>query len=126
MATIVKRLRFKGEKYRSEAYPNPGKLITADRGVPADEVALAFHYAQLQSLAFEEDFDPNEATDLDKTLPKHAGMHKAAGEFMREWNREIEEDERASITLIKPGKRSAAVEVSPRITKRSESNQLIA
>ncbi|KAI9634077.1 SPOC like C-terminal domain-containing protein [Dioszegia hungarica] len=94
MATIVKRLRFKGEKYRSEAYPNP---------------ALAFHYAQLQSLAFEEDFDPNEATDLDKTLPKHAGMHKAAGEFMREWNREIEEDERASITLIKPGKRSAAV-----------------
>ena len=26
MATIVKRLRFKGEKYRSEAYPNPGKL----------------------------------------------------------------------------------------------------
>jgi hypothetical protein len=27
MATIIRRLRFKAEKYRSEAYPNPGELI---------------------------------------------------------------------------------------------------
>lgn len=76
-------------------------------------LALAYHYAQLQSLAFEEDFDPAsaEAEQLDKTLPKHAGMHKAAGEYMREWNKEIEDDNRAALSLAKPGKRSAAVDV---------------
>ena len=66
----------------------------------------------MQSLAFEEDFDPSTTDDLDKTLPKHAGMHKAAGEFMREFNREIEDDERATQGLSKPGKRAAGTDVS--------------
>ena len=77
----------------------------------ANPVALAYHYAQLQSLAFEEDFDPAEADDLDKTLPKHHGMHKAAGEYMKEWNVEVEEDERGVYVSKGPPKR-AAVEVS--------------
>ncbi|OCF77287.1 hypothetical protein I204_01274 [Kwoniella mangroviensis CBS 8886] len=86
MSNIVKRLRIKAGHYRSEAYPNP---------------ALAYHYAQLQSLAFEEDFDPSSAAgqDLDKTFPKWWGMHKAAGEFMSEFNKSIEEDDRAVESL---------------------------
>jgi ATP-dependent DNA helicase 2 subunit 1 len=58
------------------------------------QTALAYHYAQLQALAFEEDFDPATA-DLDRTRPKYAGIHTHAGDFMREWKRAIEEDERA-------------------------------
>ncbi|WVW86165.1 hypothetical protein I302_108206 [Kwoniella bestiolae CBS 10118] len=93
MSNVVKRLRIKAGHYRSEAYPNP---------------ALAYHYAQLQSLAFEEDFDPSstQGQDLDKTFPKWWGMHKAAGEFMSEFNRSIEEDERA-VESLKGGTKRA-------------------
>ncbi|WVQ67007.1 uncharacterized protein L199_005199 [Kwoniella botswanensis] len=93
MSNIVKRLRIKAGHYRSEAYPNP---------------ALAYHYAQLQSLAFEEDFDPSSTAgqDLDKTFPKWWGMHKAAGEFMSEFNKSIEEDDRAVESLKGGTKRS--------------------
>ena len=82
MSNIVKRLALKSGRYRSEVYPNP---------------ALAFHYAQLQALAFDEDFDPRSqaAQGLDRTIPKWKGIHRAAGEFMAEWNREILDDERA-------------------------------
>ncbi|RSH91860.1 ATP-dependent DNA helicase II subunit 1 [Saitozyma podzolica] len=90
MSNVVKRLRFAAGKYRSEAYPNP---------------SLAYHYAQLQSLAFEEDFDPENVQD--KTIPKHGGMHKAAGEFMREWNQAIDEDDRCAETMAKGAKRAA-------------------
>ncbi|OCF44617.1 hypothetical protein I317_01504 [Kwoniella heveanensis CBS 569] len=95
MSNVVKRLRIKAGHYRSEAYPNP---------------ALAYHYAQLQSLAFEEDFDPTSeaAQELDKTYPKHHGMHRAAGDFMAEFNRSIEEDERAIESLKGGTKRTGA------------------
>ncbi|WVR00189.1 hypothetical protein IAU59_007331 [Kwoniella sp. CBS 9459] len=100
MSNVVKRLRIKAGHYRSEAYPNP---------------ALAYHYAQLQSLAFEEDFDPTSesALELDKTYPKHHGMHRAAGDFMAEFNRSIEDDERAIESLKGGTKRggTAAAEV---------------
>ncbi|WWD19602.1 hypothetical protein CI109_104064 [Kwoniella shandongensis] len=94
MSNVVKRLRIKAGFYRSEAYPNP---------------ALAYHYAQLQALAFEEDFDPSspEAQELDRTYPKHHGMHRAAGDFMREWNRAIEDDDRAEERLTGGKKRTA-------------------
>ncbi|WWC64593.1 uncharacterized protein I303_107204 [Kwoniella dejecticola CBS 10117] len=96
MSNVVKRLRIKAGHYRSEAYPNP---------------SLAYHYAQLQSLAFEEDFDPasSQAQDLDKTFPKWWGMHKAAGEFMLEFNKSIEDDERAIESLKGGTKRSNKV-----------------
>lgn len=42
----------------------------------------------------------------DKTIPKHGGMHKAAGEFMREWNQAIEEDDRCLETMTKGAKRA--------------------
>ncbi|RXK40524.1 hypothetical protein M231_02176 [Tremella mesenterica] len=96
MSNIVKRLRIKAGHYRSEVYPNP---------------SLAYHYAQIQALAFEEDFDPSTATDLDKTVPKYRGMHKAAGDFMKEWNMSIREDERAVESLTMAHKRSTAVEI---------------
>jgi ATP-dependent DNA helicase 2 subunit 1 len=63
---------------------------------------LAYHYAQLQALAFEEDFDtsdPDTIADLDKTFPKHGGMHKIAGKCMEAWNNAIRDDPRAIETL---------------------------
>lgn len=63
---------------------------------------MAYHYAQLQALAFEEDFDtsdPDTIADLDKTFPKHGGMHKIAGKYMEQWNTAIKEDPRAVETL---------------------------
>ncbi|GFZ48712.1 ATP-dependent DNA helicase II subunit 1 [Saitozyma sp. JCM 24511] len=103
MSNVVKRLRFAAGKYRSEAYPNPCKRYVR----PATKAlwTLAYHYAQLQSLAFEEDFDPENVQD--KTIPKHGGMHKAAGEFMREWNQAIDEDDRCVETMAKGAKRAA-------------------
>ncbi|KAK8853185.1 hypothetical protein IAR55_003887 [Kwoniella newhampshirensis] len=94
MSNVVKRLRIKAGRYRSEAYPNP---------------ALAYHYAQLQALAFEEDFDPASpaAQELDRTYPKHGGMHRAAGDFMKEWNQAIEADDRAEERLTGGRKRTA-------------------
>ena len=76
--------------------------------------ALAYHYAQLQSLAFEEDFDYAQQIDeIDKTFPKYGGMHRAAGQYMESWNRMIEEDERAVDKLHAATKRTA-VSVSPK------------
>lgn len=120
MGNIVKRLRFREGKYRSEAYPNPGKIDSLELGQRATGMegtdyysALAYHYAQLQSLAFEEDFDSAIASSLDKAIPKYQGMHKAAGDFMKEFNLEIGDDERAVGSVAKPGKRAAAaVDVS--------------
>lgn len=63
---------------------------------------MAYHYAQLQALAFEEDFDPSDPdaiAELDKTFPKHGGMHKIAGKYMEAWNNAIRDDERAVETL---------------------------
>lgn len=41
-------------------------------------------------------------------MPKYASMHKAAGEFMAEWNKSIEEDDRCVEVLRAPSKRAAA------------------
>lgn len=114
MSNIIKRLRNKAGKYRSEVYPNPGELTStkSSKLIPA----LQYHYAQLQALAFEEDFDLSQKIDeIDKTYPKYHGMHRAAGEFMAEWNRAIEEDDRAVESLKGAVKRSAAIEVSDQI-----------
>lgn len=55
-------------------------------------------------MAFQEDFDLAQKIDeIDKTFPKHDGMHKAAGEFMAEWNNAIEDDERSTGTLTAKG-----------------------
>ena len=111
MSNIVKRLRIKAGHYRSGVYPNPGRRRVLARLI---EVALAYHFAQLQALAFEEDFDLAENIDeIDKTYPKYNGMHNAAGDFMAEWNTVIAEDERAVETLKSGTKRSAAIDVRP-------------
>ena len=105
MANIVKRLAIKAKQYRSEVYPNPGKFYQSLRSLLI--AALAYHYAQIQALAFEEDFDPSSA-EFDKTIPRYEGMHRAAGDFMKEWNLCIAEDERAVTSLKGGSKRSAA------------------
>ncbi|KAK4689603.1 ATP-dependent DNA helicase 2 subunit 1, partial [Tremellales sp. Uapishka_1] len=94
MGAIVKRLRTKAARYRSDVFPNP---------------ALGYHQAQLQALAFEEDFD-EELFD-DRTIPKYEAFHRIAGQFMKEWNAAIDEDERAVEKLVTSTKR-AAVEVA--------------
>jgi len=64
-------------------------------------------------LAFEEDFDIQQRIDdIDKTYPKYHGMHRAAGEFMAEWNRAIEEDSRA-VESLKSATKRAVVQVNP-------------
>ena len=49
--------------------------------------------------------------EIDKTYPKYHGMHRAAGEFMAEWNKAIDEDERAVGGAVKATKRAPAHEV---------------
>ncbi|KIR62445.1 ATP-dependent DNA helicase II subunit 1 [Cryptococcus bacillisporus CA1873] len=99
MKAIIKRTRFKAAAYRPEIYPNP---------------SLAYHYDQLQALAFEEDWDPEDPDKqaLDKTMPLYDGMHSRAGEFMEEFNKEIENDERAVEKLAGPTKRAKAEETT--------------
>lgn len=72
--------------------------------------ALRYHFAQLEALAFEEDFDLQQRIDdIDKTYPKYHGMHTVAGDFMAEFNKAIEEDERCVDVPRRGGtKRSAA------------------
>ncbi|WVQ74248.1 hypothetical protein IAR50_003845 [Cryptococcus sp. DSM 104548] len=96
MVNIVRRLRFKSGIYNPDAYPNP---------------SLAFHYAQLQAFAFEEDLDPEDpdfVEELDRTRPKVKGQHKTAGAFMQEFNKSVELDERAERgeALVEGKKRS--------------------
>lgn len=100
----------------SDAFEPPLRQISAIVLLSLTKIntdsALAYHYAQLQALAFEEDFDPA-TTDLDRTKPKYHGVHKAAGEFMREWNKAIEEDERAVAgPPAKAGTKRAAINVA--------------
>lgn len=99
MKAIIKRTRFKAAAYRPEIYPNP---------------SLAYHYDQLQALAFDEDWDPEDPDKqaLDKTMPLYDGMHSRAGEFMEEFNKEIENDERAVEKLAGPTKRAKAEETT--------------
>lgn len=96
----MRRLRFKSGKYVSDIYPNPGELT-----IPfvSSLAALQYHQRQLQALAFEEDFD-TESFD-DKALPKYAGIHKAAGQFMTEWKKLVDDDERAVEVLNVSAKR---------------------
>lgn len=114
MEKIVTRLKSRYGSYNPDAYPNPGKLspLTPVCNVwLINAAALAYHYAQLQALAFEEDFDPSDPdkiAELDKTFPKHGGMHKIAGKYMEAWNNAIRDDERAVETLKGGTKRGAA------------------
>ncbi|BEI96575.1 hypothetical protein CcaverHIS631_0201640 [Cutaneotrichosporon cavernicola] len=95
MEKLMRRLRFKSGKYISDVYPNP---------------ALQYHQRQLQALAFEEDFDTEEFED--KALPKYAGIHKAAGQLMKDWKKLIDDDERAVENVLNPSSKRHVVAVS--------------
>jgi ATP-dependent DNA helicase 2 subunit 1 len=94
MEKIVRRLKFKSQKYQPSVWRNP---------------ALEYHQKQLQALAFDEDFDTDAFND--SALPKYAGIHKAAGKLMKEWNELVNEDERA-VEVLAPATKRPVVTVS--------------
>ncbi|KLT41005.1 SPOC domain-like protein [Cutaneotrichosporon oleaginosum] len=96
MERLMRRLRFKSGKYVSDVYPNP---------------ALQYHQKQLQALAFDEDFDTEEFDD--KALPKYLGIHKAAGQLMKDWKKLIDDDERAVETALNPPSKRHVVAIDP-------------
>ncbi|KIY71036.1 Ku DNA-binding complex, Ku70 subunit [Cylindrobasidium torrendii FP15055 ss-10] len=82
-ADIVGKLCIKDGGYNPDAFPNP---------------SLAVHNAQLQAMAFKEEFDMDDFEDV--TLPKVDMMHKRAGALMKKWKEILVEDESAQQTLV--------------------------
>ncbi|EEB87027.1 hypothetical protein MPER_15816, partial [Moniliophthora perniciosa FA553] len=52
---------------------------------------LAFHNAQLQASAFNEQYDPDSFEDL--TIPKYEMIHKRAGKLVVSWKVALANDE---------------------------------
>ncbi|ESK87600.1 dsb repair complex subunit [Moniliophthora roreri MCA 2997] len=104
------KLTLKNGSYPPDSYPNP---------------ALAFHNAQLQASAFNEQYDPDSFEDL--TLPKYEMIHKRAGKLMKSWKVALANDE--SSTIIVPvatgSKRKADTTVDEaEIRSKHDSGQL--
>ncbi|KAK1219462.1 ATP-dependent DNA helicase II subunit 1 [Marasmius sp. AFHP31] len=82
------------------------------RSAPIDkgEIALAFHNAQLQATAFNEQFDPESFEDL--TIPKYEMVHKRAGKLMKAWKDALMDDPSASkVVAVTGSKRKADTSV---------------
>lgn len=79
METLIKKLKMATPNYVASTYPNPGEYgIFAYRSLLNVSVsALAFFYAKLQSIAFEEPTFDATAVD-DKSLPLYDGIHKVS------------------------------------------------
>lgn len=78
MEKIILKLKFSSKRYEASNYPNP---------------ALAFFYAKLQSIAFDEPvFDASKVED--KTKPLADGMHHRAGALMKSFNEQVQSDQR--------------------------------
>ncbi|KAJ7248523.1 SPOC like C-terminal domain-containing protein [Mycena rebaudengoi] len=95
----IDKLSVKNGAYPPDSYPNP---------------ALAFHNAQLQATAFDEEFDPEAFEDL--TAPKVDMIHKRAGKLLENWKIAVANDENAvsapAAVKEKATKRKADVDVS--------------
>ncbi|KAI5453371.1 ATP-dependent DNA helicase II subunit 1 [Naganishia albida] len=78
METLIKKLKMATPNYVASTYPNP---------------ALAFFYAKLQSIAFEEPTFDATAVD-DKSLPLYDGIHKRVGPWMQSFKSIIDNDQR--------------------------------
>lgn len=91
----IDKLSLKNGTYPPDSYPNP---------------SLAYHNAQLQAVAFREEFD-NEAFE-DLTRPKYDIIHRRAGSLMKEWKKALVKDENFNNVFATPGvKRKADITV---------------
>ncbi|KAI6043106.1 SPOC like C-terminal domain-containing protein [Pisolithus marmoratus] len=91
----IDKLCLKNGAYPPDSYPNP---------------SLAYHNAQLQAVAFREEFDDESFEDL--TRPKYDMIHKRAGPLLREWKKSLVKDENFNNVLATTGvKRKADVSV---------------
>ncbi|KAJ8077604.1 ATP-dependent DNA helicase II subunit 1 [Marasmius tenuissimus] len=103
------KLTLKNGSYPPDSYPNP---------------ALAFHNAQLQATAFNEQFDPESFEDL--TIPKYEMVHKRAGKLMKEWKDALMDDPSASkVVTVTGSKRKADTSVDEaEIRSKHEAGQI--
>ena len=74
----IDKLKVK-DGYAPDSYPNPGTCAAEQyscrhRLSNARYLALAFHNAQLEAVAFRDEFDPESLED--RTLPKYEVIHK--------------------------------------------------
>ncbi|KAK7043879.1 ATP-dependent DNA helicase II subunit 1 [Paramarasmius palmivorus] len=107
--TWMDKLTLKNGSYPPDSYPNP---------------ALAFHNAQLQASAFNEQYDPDSFEDL--TLPKYEMIHKRAGKLMKSWKVALVNDESSYVVVPVTGsKRKADTTVDEaEIRSKHDSGQL--
>ncbi|KAI9882899.1 MAG: hypothetical protein M1823_005357 [Watsoniomyces obsoletus] len=73
MRVIVQQLQLPKAQYQPERYPNP---------------ALQWHYRILQAMALDEDL-PDKPDD--KTIPKYRQISKRVGQYMAEWEADLDE-----------------------------------
>ncbi|KAJ7598810.1 SPOC like C-terminal domain-containing protein [Mycena floridula] len=91
------KLCIKNGTYQPDSYPNP---------------ALAYHNAQLEARAFQDEFDPDSFEDL--TEPRHDIIHKRAGNLLQKWKDALEQDDSANMVAeadTRGTKRKAEVSV---------------
>ncbi|KAK7442502.1 ATP-dependent DNA helicase II subunit 1 [Stygiomarasmius scandens] len=79
----ISKLSLKGAGYQPDSYPNP---------------ALAFHNAQLEASAFQEDFDKEDFENV--TDPNFKNIHKRAGELMQRWKEALAKDDSADLVAV--------------------------
>ncbi|KAF5364412.1 hypothetical protein D9758_010691 [Tetrapyrgos nigripes] len=106
----ITKLSLKGSGYQPDSYPNP---------------ALAYHNAQLEASAFQEEFDEEDFEDL--TEPNVDMIHKRAGKLMKDWKLALLDDESSNmVSVVSAGsKRKADVSVDEtEIRSRHEAGTL--
>lgn len=77
---------------------------------------LNYFFGKIQSLAFEEEFKPDQMDDL--TQPLLAGMHHKGGKVLRAFNDLMREDERASRYNLVPNAQTKRKAVSIQLVGR--------
>lgn len=105
----IDKLCLKNGTYPPDSYPNP---------------SLAYHNAQLQAVAFREEFDGESFEDL--TRPKYDIIHKRAGALLKEWKKTLVKDDNFNNVLATSGvKRKADISVDEaELRSKCESGQL--
>lgn len=105
----IDKLCLKNGTYPPDSYPNP---------------SLAYHNAQLQAVAFREEFDDQSFEDL--TRPKYDMIHKRAGTLLKDWKKTLVKDENFNNVLATSGvKRKADISVDEaELRSKYESGEL--
>ncbi|KAI6164379.1 SPOC like C-terminal domain-containing protein [Pisolithus thermaeus] len=105
----IDKLCLKNGTYPPDSYPNP---------------SLAYHNAQLQAVAFREEFDDQSFEDL--TRSKYDMIHKRAGALLEDWKKTLVKDENFNNVLATSGvKRKADISVDEaELRSKYESGEL--